>query len=335
MEYKSMYCNQCEHCKKEGYVAYRRDSICNMCENGSMQEVGDPLKRRDDAMTAANAYIVAGRANGKTDYYTKLINSVYGSCAFRSQCVIPSIKQVIFNPPATIVIWSDDIKTVVKAHNEQFDPEKGLAMAITKRVLGNKGNFNNVINKHVNAYYKRLQKEAEKEYCKRDLEITEAIAKTVTFDETTSENAVKALIDEAEKECRKGLVEGLSNIDKNVEGAAKAFADATKAAVDYADSMKIANDLLIDSIADKFAEIGSVNTVSPEELKAALANAPYHIWYRVYENGKIVSSGMSLKSYKRKGNAINAAKKMYGDKPHITWVVSRTNPWGDEKTDNE
>lgn len=32
-------------------------------------------------------------------------------------------------------------KTVVKAHNESFDPEKGLAMAISKRVLGNKGKY--------------------------------------------------------------------------------------------------------------------------------------------------------------------------------------------------
>ena len=30
---------------------------------------------------------------------------------------------------------------VVKAENEEFDPEKGLAMAISKKVLGNKGNY--------------------------------------------------------------------------------------------------------------------------------------------------------------------------------------------------
>ena len=54
------------------------------------------------------------------------------------------IKKVIFNMPATIVYWEDGEKTVVKAHNEPFDREKGLAMAITKKVLGNKGNFNDV-----------------------------------------------------------------------------------------------------------------------------------------------------------------------------------------------
>lgn len=47
------------------------------------------------------------------------------------------IKQVIFNIPATIIIWKDNSKTIVKCcKDEEFDPEKGLAMAICKKVLG-------------------------------------------------------------------------------------------------------------------------------------------------------------------------------------------------------
>lgn len=45
------------------------------------------------------------------------------------------IERVIFNPPATIVIWKDGTKTVVKCNGEKFDQEKGLAMAISKRAL--------------------------------------------------------------------------------------------------------------------------------------------------------------------------------------------------------
>jgi hypothetical protein len=44
-----------------------------------------------------------------------------------------SIKQVIFHDPATIVYWADGSKTVVKCHNEPFDKEKGLAMAVIKK----------------------------------------------------------------------------------------------------------------------------------------------------------------------------------------------------------
>ena len=57
------------------------------------------------------------------------------------------IKNVIFNDPATIVFWSDGSKTVVKAHNEFFDPEKGLAMAIAKKFFGNEGNYYNHLKK--------------------------------------------------------------------------------------------------------------------------------------------------------------------------------------------
>ena len=58
-----------------------------------------------------------------------------------------NIKKVTFNNPATIVFWSDGSKTVVKAHNDDYDPEKGLAMAIAKKALGNEGNYYNVFKK--------------------------------------------------------------------------------------------------------------------------------------------------------------------------------------------
>ena len=53
----------------------------------------------------------------------------------------PMIKKVVFNDPATIAFWSDGTKTVVKAREEEFDKEKGLAMAIAKKFLGNEGNY--------------------------------------------------------------------------------------------------------------------------------------------------------------------------------------------------
>lgn len=58
-----------------------------------------------------------------------------------------AIKKVKFNPPATIVFWTDNTKTVVKAENEDYDPEKGLAMCICKKMLGNKGNYYEVFKK--------------------------------------------------------------------------------------------------------------------------------------------------------------------------------------------
>ena len=58
------------------------------------------------------------------------------------------IDKVIFNEPATIILWKDGTKTVVKAQDgELFDKEKGFAMAVLKKMAGNKGNFNNVFKK--------------------------------------------------------------------------------------------------------------------------------------------------------------------------------------------
>lgn len=54
-----------------------------------------------------------------------------------ARCIV----KVIFNDPATIVLWGDGSKTVVKAKNEPFDPEKGLAMAIAKKHFGNTGRY--------------------------------------------------------------------------------------------------------------------------------------------------------------------------------------------------
>ena len=67
------------------------------------------------------------------------------SCIFKVKTrSIPAIKNVIFNKPATIVFWEDGSKTVVKCQDgDIYDPEKGLAMAISKKALGNQGNYCN------------------------------------------------------------------------------------------------------------------------------------------------------------------------------------------------
>lgn len=73
---------------------------------------------------------------------------------------IPEIKNVIFNDPATIVFWVDGTKTVVKCQEgDIYDPEKGLAMAISRKALGNRHDYYNV--------FKKWLKKAEK---KKDVE---------------------------------------------------------------------------------------------------------------------------------------------------------------------
>lgn len=94
-------------------------------------------------------FYTASRQSGKTmTSYANLLKQIERNKNMNWR-VKPEgrIKNVIFNDPATIIFWSDGTKTVVKAEGEPFDPEKGLAMAIAKRVLGNKGDYYNEFKK--------------------------------------------------------------------------------------------------------------------------------------------------------------------------------------------
>lgn len=72
------------------------------------------------------------------------LNSTYG-IASADHITPNSIEEVIFNKPATIVKWKDGSKTVVRAQGkDKYDPEKGLAIAIAKKSLGNKHEYYNV-----------------------------------------------------------------------------------------------------------------------------------------------------------------------------------------------
>lgn len=64
------------------------------------------------------------------------------------ECIIPEARDVWFRNPATIVFWEDNTKTVVKTRGgEKFDPEKGLAMAILKKLYGNNGSYYEIFKK--------------------------------------------------------------------------------------------------------------------------------------------------------------------------------------------
>lgn len=94
------------------------------------------------------------------DYLDKICHSQmyisdYGNFKIPSMIRKPVIKKVVFNDPATIVIWDDGTKTVVKCcEDDEFDPEKGLVMAISKKALG--GSLKEV-RKWMDEYYKEQE----------------------------------------------------------------------------------------------------------------------------------------------------------------------------------
>ena len=64
--------------------------------------------------------------------------------------VIPEIKTVYFNNPVTVVLWTDGTKTIVRCQEgDTYDPEKGLAMAVAKKLYGNKGRYYDIFRKWI------------------------------------------------------------------------------------------------------------------------------------------------------------------------------------------
>ena len=72
---------------------------------------------------------------------------------FFDKWIKPKPIRVIFHPPATIVYWDDNTKTVVKcSENEEFIQEVGLAMSFIKKLYPNRSEFLRLLE---NAYYQK------------------------------------------------------------------------------------------------------------------------------------------------------------------------------------
>lgn len=131
-----------------------KNSTC--VSNGSYQEIMIDLLRFDGDDYSYSCIKDIMEELSDRDNFDDL-NITYGMYEqYKLVTFLAQIEDVIFNDPATIVFWSDGTKTVVKAQDgEEFDPEKGLAMAITKKKLGNNGNYYNHIKKWLEPYYEK------------------------------------------------------------------------------------------------------------------------------------------------------------------------------------
>lgn len=112
-------------------------------------------KRAMNSHYGKRGQIAFGRANGKSLYTAhELMKQLYKYTELK-------IKNVIFADPATIVFWEDGTKTVVRTQEgDIYDPEKGLAMAICKKIGGNKWDYYNTF-KHWLKKYKKPEGDYE------------------------------------------------------------------------------------------------------------------------------------------------------------------------------
>lgn len=80
-----------------------------------------------------------------TQYYKYVSRGYISDLIEKHEGLSTGIKKVIFNGPATIVIWLDGTKTVVKcAEGDGYSKFSGLAIAICKHMYGM--NFKKIFN---------------------------------------------------------------------------------------------------------------------------------------------------------------------------------------------
>jgi hypothetical protein len=76
----------------------------------------------------------------------------------------PKPINIIYNQPYTIVEFDDGDKVVVKCNNEIFDKEKGVAMAIIKKLYNNRQEFTRWV-ENGKEFVPKNKKKIEKEEC--------------------------------------------------------------------------------------------------------------------------------------------------------------------------
>ena len=107
-------------------------------------------KRNERYFTIGKVYDVVdgnitndnGYTYGDTGYYRDVIEFLSRWYKFERVNNNSVVSRVIFNNPATIILWADGTKTIAKTHGDDaFDPEKGFAVACAKKLLGNGDSF--------------------------------------------------------------------------------------------------------------------------------------------------------------------------------------------------
>lgn len=62
---------------------------------------------------------------------------------FSGNVYLPEIKRVIYHKPATVIVWKDGTKSVVKCDEvDEYSKEVGYLLCVLKKILPNKAFYN-------------------------------------------------------------------------------------------------------------------------------------------------------------------------------------------------
>lgn len=117
---------------------YVMDHRCTQDWNGTRFEADNDIFEYEKLMRDC------GRGAFEMDRFRKLFNIK------PRESTLPSIKNVYFNPPVTVVLWDDGTKTIVRCQKgDTYSKETGLSLCIAKKAMGNKSNFNDIFKKWI------------------------------------------------------------------------------------------------------------------------------------------------------------------------------------------
>lgn len=104
-------------------------------------------------MSTNDSYWTCMSNNSKSDWRDMLSNTT-----IKLPCVVTAlrcedIEKVIFNDPATVMLFKDGTKVVVKKKaDEEWNPVIGLTMCMAKYACGNDKSFHKIIKKWLPEY---------------------------------------------------------------------------------------------------------------------------------------------------------------------------------------
>lgn len=165
---------------------------------------------------AGNAILKMSLAMKNVEKENKCMNGFSGAVSYALDDVINTqiaynkmyrkdpIEKVIFNDPATIVCWTDGTKTIVKAQDEPFDPEKGLAMAISKKYFGNEGNYYDI-------FRKWLPKDEIPEFLIKKMNLPDDSSELLTAKQLAEKIGLS--VSTVLRDCRRGIHPGARKVD--------------------------------------------------------------------------------------------------------------------------
>lgn len=159
-------------------VMARNEVISEQSLSELLEEIeGKKEDNMDSLMDRKIKKVVIECEDGSTydGYISRIEGNPYDLCStiiearVRGKVGDYGIKEVIFANPSTIVKWTDGTTTVVTCQDniqnvekdgkkkarikpmpsENYRKEVGLAMCITKKWAGNKGNYNNIFRKYI------------------------------------------------------------------------------------------------------------------------------------------------------------------------------------------